>query len=101
MTKALTQVIVNTNGLARTLTQERDEKGRFTGKARVGLLLNPGHVLHLAAQSKNAVVVVQHGYTAFQQTVTAVNRDTGKGNAVTFANDGRRGGLKDSIFGSK
>lgn len=99
--KMLVQVIVNTHGLARTLAQVRDEKGRFTGKASVGELLNPADVLHLAAHSDNAVVVVHHSYVASQQTVTSVNRDTKKGNAVTFLNNGVSASLHDSIYGGE
>ena len=97
MTK-LIQVIVNTKGLARTVTQERDELGRFVSGARVGPLMNNAHVLHLAAQSKHSVVVVSHHYQGYNQTVLSVNRDTGKGNAVTFLNDGSTESLHDSIF---
>lgn len=98
MKKTLLQVIVNTKGLSRTVSQDRDELGRFVPGARVGVLLNPGHVVHLAAQSKSTVVFVQHSYTYGQQTVTSVNRETKQGNAVTFINDGFSGGLRDSLF---
>ncbi len=92
MTKSLTQVIVNTSGLARTLIQDRDSKGRFAGKARVTTLINPKHALHLAYQQSKDLVIVHHGYSNFQQVVTSVNPKTGDGNAVVFNNDGVRGG---------
>jgi hypothetical protein len=98
MKKNLLQVIVNTQGLARAVAQERDALGRFTGKARVGTLLSPGHVLHLAAQSERTVVVVQHSFFLNQQTVSSVNRDTKKGNAVTFINDGKGTQQHDSLY---
>ena len=103
MPKTLTQVIINTTGLARTVTQHRDELGRFVKGARVGVLLMPTHVVHVAADSKNTVVMVSHHYNGCNQTVLSVNRDTGNGNAVTFINDGRIStpALHDSIFGSK
>ena len=103
MPKTLTQVIINTTGLARTVTQHRDELGRFVKGARLGALLMPTHVLHLAAASENSVVVVTHHYNGINQTVTSVNRDTKRGNAVTFINDGRKStpALHDSIYGGK
>jgi len=98
---SLTQVIVNTDGLARTVTQKRDELGRFVKGARVSTLLAPTHIVHMAADSKNAVVMVSHHYNGTNQTVMSVNRNSGKGNAVTFVNDGSTTSLHDSIFGGK
>lgn len=80
----LTQVIVNTKGLARTMTQKRDALGRFVKGAQVGLLLAPGHVM---GKDKDAVVV-HYGYTMFAQTVTSINPVTGRMNCKTFTNDG-------------
>lgn len=102
--KPLLQVIVNTDGLSRTVRQERNELGQFIKGARVGPLLNPTHVLHLAAAAKDyTVVMVSHHYTGGNQTVMSVNKNSGKGNGVTFINDGKLStpDLHDSIFGGK
>lgn len=82
--KELIQVIVNTKGLARRVTQQRDSLGRFVKGANVGLLLSPGHVM---GKHENAVVV-HYGYTMFAQTVTSINPVSGRMNCKTFTNDG-------------
>jgi hypothetical protein len=94
---SLTQVIVNTSGKARLVTQERDSLGRFVKGAAVSTLDNTGHVLRRTDKAKN-LVLVQHSYDGKTQTVTAVNRETGKGNAVVFTNDGLGTLQHDSLF---
>ena len=102
MSKPLLQLIVNTRGTARTVRQERDAKGRFLPGARVGAELFPIHTLNLLAMADlntTTVVTVSHNYGYCNQTVSSVNRNTGRGNCTTFVNDGRPHGLRDNIYG--
>lgn len=92
--KKLLQVIVNTKGLSRTVVQERDSLGRFVSGAQVSRLDNPvNNVTILTSLEKElgesvGVVFVQHSYCTNSQFVSSVNRNTKKGNAVSFINDG-------------
>jgi hypothetical protein len=99
MKNNLQQVIVNTKGFARIVSQDRDSLGRFTGPAQVGSLMNPVQVVRLSVKSDSPLVLVQHSYNGTQQTVSSVNRETREGNVVTFVNDGKTGGMRESLYG--
>lgn len=83
----LTQIIVNTSGKARFVTQARNAKGQF-GPATVSGLASYGITTGLEENPGVSVVVVQHSVHNGMQTVLSVNKETKKGRAFTFRNDG-------------
>lgn len=85
----LTQIIVNTKGQVRHVTQSRNAKGQF-GPAIVGGLSSYGITTGLDEDKGVDVVVVQHGLYGTVQTVTTVNKQTKQGRAFSFLNDGYR-----------
>lgn len=83
----LTQVIVNTKGQTRCVTQPRNSKGQF-GPAQVSGLSNYGITTGVNEDKGVDVVVVQHTYFGTVQTVVSVNKETKRGRAKSFLNDG-------------
>lgn len=85
--KELFQVIVNTRGQARTLSQKRDARGRFLSGGDVSELSPVAEALEKSSTREDTVMVT-HQIHRNNQIVMSINKKKRTGNAVTFLNDG-------------